>query len=148
MRDLQQQLNDLITKQIKPIDPSFSLTQKVELINFQQIQALLPDNQTAIIQWYITTEKFFTFIIRPGHLPIVHPSSPEDQEALFKWGNEYLRSYQQEKYQWRNQLGDQLQRLAEILHLDDILAKDILQNCKQLVLIPHRFLHLLPSFCN
>lgn len=41
-------------------------------------------------------------------------------------------------------MGDRLQRLAKILHLDDILAEDILQNCQQLVLIPHRFLHLLP----
>ncbi len=144
LSNLHQQLDDLITQHIKPIDPSFSLTQKVEPINFKQIQALLPDDKTAILQWYILGETFLTFIITHHQRPIVHQSSPEEQKALFTWANEYLRSYYQVKFQWQSDLSKRLQHLAEILHLDKILSEPIFKTCKQLILIPHRFLHLLP----
>jgi hypothetical protein len=54
--------SSLNKRDIQPHAPRFSLTQKVELSAFEQIQQLLPDNQTALIEWYILGEKFFTFI--------------------------------------------------------------------------------------
>jgi tetratricopeptide (TPR) repeat protein len=54
---LWQQLDNLITQEIKPIDPTFSLTQRVEPVSFQQIQ-IATDDKTALIEWYITDNTF------------------------------------------------------------------------------------------
>jgi CHAT domain-containing protein len=44
---------------------------------------------------------------------------------------------------WINSLASRLSRLAEILHLEDII-KLVSDTCDRLILIPHRFLHLFP----
>jgi CHAT domain-containing protein len=112
-------------------------------IQFNQIQNLIDDN-TAILEWYITDDRFQAFIItRQSEHPIVWRSSPKDREALRDWASEYLNDYSQEKYEWRQQLASRLQRLADVLHLDEILLH-ISPTCNQLILIPHRFLHLFP----
>jgi len=116
---------------------------KIEPIQFNQIQNLIDDN-TAILEWYITDDRFQAFIItRQSEQPIVWRSSPKDREALRDWASEYLNDYSQEKYEWRQQLASRLQRLADVLHLDEILLH-ISPTCNQLILIPHRFLHLFP----
>ncbi|WP_293189970.1 MULTISPECIES: CHAT domain-containing protein [unclassified Microcoleus] len=143
INQLQQQLDELITHDIKPIDPNFSLTQKVEPIPYSDIQALTAEN-TAILQWYILGDKFLTFIITSqSPTPIVWQSSTEDFEALINWDNEYRKDYKEIKPQWKQKLASRLQNLAEILHLDQIL-KSIPKPCDRLILIPHRFLHLFP----
>ncbi|NEQ35067.1 MAG: CHAT domain-containing protein [Okeania sp. SIO3I5] len=45
--------------------------------------------------------------------------------------------------QWIDELPERLNRLAEILHIDDLLNY-LPPNCQQVILIPHRFLHLFP----
>ncbi|WP_293125979.1 CHAT domain-containing protein [Microcoleus sp. bin38.metabat.b11b12b14.051] len=145
---LRKQLDELIADEITPIDRGFSLTQKVELILYKDIQTLTGEN-TAILEWYITGDKFFTFIItQQTPTPIIWQSSTEDFEALVNWDNEYRKDYKESKPpdrkpQWKQKLASRLQNLAEILHLDQIL-KNIPKPCDRLILIPHRFLHLLP----
>ncbi len=63
--DTRQKLDALIEKEITPIDGNFSLTQKVETIPFEQIQELTADGQTALIEWYVTSEKILAFILLP-----------------------------------------------------------------------------------
>ena len=141
INQLQQQLDELITHDIKPIDPNFSLTQKVEPIPYSEIQSLTGEN-TAILEWYITGDKFITFIITSqSPTPIIWQSSKADFEALVNWDNEYQKDYKDRKPQWKQKLASRLQNLAEILHLDEIL-KNIPKPCDRLILIPHRFLHL------
>ena len=45
--------------------------------------------------------------------------------------------------QWIDELPERLNRLAEILHIDELLNY-LPPNCQQIILIPHRFLHLFP----
>jgi CHAT domain-containing protein len=45
--------------------------------------------------------------------------------------------------QWIDELSDRLNRLAEILHIDELLNY-LPPNCQQVILIPHRYLHLFP----
>jgi len=144
LTQLRQQLDELLVRDIKPIDPDFLLTQEVKGISYSDIQALTTEN-TAIIQWYILGDKFLTFIITPqSPTPIVWQSSKADFQALVNWREEYLRDYQQEdKTQWRENLAPRLQSLSEILHINEILGK-VPKHCDQLILIPHRFLHLFP----
>ena len=63
---------------------------------------------------------------------------------MVNWRDEYLRDYQKEdKTEWRENLAPRLQSLSEILHINEILER-VPTHCKQLILIPHRFLHLFP----
>ncbi|MEG3905570.1 CHAT domain-containing protein [Microcoleus sp. B4-C5] len=144
LTQLRQQLDELLVRDIKPIDPDFLLTQEVKGIFYGDIQALTAEN-TAILQWYLLGDKFLTFIITPqSPTPIVWQSSKADFQALVKWREEYLRDYQEEdKTQWRENLAPRLQSLSEILHLNEILGR-VPKHCDQLILIPHIFLHLFP----
>ncbi|MDB9450593.1 tetratricopeptide repeat protein [Dolichospermum circinale] len=68
------------------------------------------DNKTAIIEWYILTDKIIAFVIQPGGKEItIWQSSSEDREALRDWINEYLTDYYNQKDQWQNQLEESLQ---------------------------------------
>lgn len=144
LNQLRQQLDELLTKYIQPIDSNFSLTQRVEAISFQQIRELLPDDKTALLEWYIMGENFLTFMItRQAQYPIVWQFSHKDLKALVDWSKEYLRDYYEQRDQWQTQLSQRLIRLTEILHIDEILTQ-IPKRCDRLILIPHRFLHLFP----
>ncbi|PHX53254.1 Clp protease, partial [Tychonema bourrellyi FEM_GT703] len=139
---LQQQL-DRVLAQIKIVDHDFNLTQRVEVIPYSEIQSLAANN-TAIIEWYITRDKFLAFVIAPNSLaPIVWQSSTADFNNLENWNNEYVGDYRNNNAQWQQTLTHNLQRLAEILHLDELLNL-IPPTCDRLVLIPHSYLHLFP----
>ena len=144
LTQLRQQLDELLVRDIQPIDPDFLLTQEVKGILYSDIQALTAEN-TAILEWYILDDKFLTFIITPqSPTPIVWQSSKADFQTLANWGEEYLRDYQEEdRTQWRENLAPRVQSLSEILHINEILGK-VPKHCKQLILIPHLFLHLCP----
>ncbi|MDF0555621.1 CHAT domain-containing tetratricopeptide repeat protein [Kamptonema sp. UHCC 0994] len=114
-----------------------------EGIKFDQIQQLI-DDQTAIIEWYLNKDKFVAFVITSAYPPIqLWESSEQDLENLIDWVEEYLQDYGNNKSQWREQFSDRLQRLAQILHIDQIISY-LQSGCNRLILIPHRFLHLLP----
>ncbi|MCF3609107.1 CHAT domain-containing protein [Planktothrix agardhii 1033] len=138
-----QKEQDRVLAQINIVDPDFNLTQRVEVIPYSEIQSLAANN-TAIIEWYITRDKFLAFVIAPNSLaPIVWQSSTADFNNLENWNNEYVGDYRNNNAQWQQTLADNLQRLAEILHLDELLNL-IPPTCDQLVLIPHSYLHLFP----
>ncbi|MEG4800651.1 CHAT domain-containing protein [Microcoleus sp. ARI1-B5] len=143
LTQLRQQLDELIDRDIIPIDPNFVLTQKVKGISYSEIQSLTAEN-TAIIEWYITGDRLLAFIITSeSPTPTVWQSSKADFQALVNWGNEYLKDYRKNKTQWRENLAVSLENLAKILHLDDLLGR-VAKKCDRLILIPHRYLHLFP----
>ncbi|RCJ24207.1 hypothetical protein A6S26_19480 [Nostoc sp. ATCC 43529] len=116
-------------------------------IHFGEIQNLL-DNKTAIIEWYLFDDCFRAFIIsRDNNKPAIWHSKEQDLDALIDWRNEYLGDYynleDQDKIQWQNHLEERLKKLAEILHLEEILDQ-IPKQYERLILIPHRYLHLFP----
>jgi CHAT domain-containing protein len=133
LQQLRQQRNELQDRYL-PIGYGF---------NFEKFQETL-DDYTVIIQWYITTTGFETFIITRHSLPrLILPTPVDNLKALVDWTNEYLDAYGRTRIQWINSLASRLRRLAEILHLEDIL-KLVPDTCSRLILIPHRFLHLFP----
>ncbi|MEH2093480.1 CHAT domain-containing protein [Nostoc sp.] len=143
LNELLQQLNHLIKNEIDPIDPSFRATQQVKPISYSEIETLV-DDRTTIVEWYICNDNFHTFIItHSSEHPLVWSSSAEEIQALMDWQNEYLQDYQQNRKQWIEKLPESLQSLAIILHIDEIINY-LPSNCDQLILIPHRFLHLIP----
>ncbi len=74
LNQLKQELNQLIDREITPIDRAFSLTQKVESIPLSEIQSLI-DQDTAILEWYISGDSIMAFIVtNEGLIPPNPPS--------------------------------------------------------------------------
>jgi tetratricopeptide (TPR) repeat protein len=112
LNQLLNQSDELISKEIDPIDPTFKATQKVNPIPFEEIQKLL-DNRTAIIQWYICSTGLETFIITRHNLQrLILPTPADTLRALEDWERAYREAYNQQKDQWRDGLADRLQRLS------------------------------------
>ncbi|MEQ8757330.1 MAG: CHAT domain-containing tetratricopeptide repeat protein [Coleofasciculus sp. G1-WW12-02] len=133
LQQLRQQGNDLQNRHLR-IGYGFKL---------DQFQASL-DKHTTVVEWYITDTGFETFIITRNSLQRLKiANAAEQRDAVVDWVNEYLKAYYQTKDEWENSLASRLSRLAEILHLEDILPL-VPKTCSRLVLIPHTFLHLLP----
>jgi hypothetical protein len=98
LNQLQQELDELIQREIQPYDDTFSLTQRVEPVTFQQVRDLLPNSQTALIEWYIAEETFLAFIVAPhNQTPFVWQSSTQDYQALMAWISTYLTTYYDNK---------------------------------------------------
>jgi len=145
---LQHKLDELIKQDIEPIDPTFSMIQKVQSIKFQTIKQLLPDEQTVFIEWYFTKEQFTTFVITNQHdVPLFWQFSSKEIENLYNFvENEYLYKYYNEssdEQPWSAQLSELIQNLSTILRLDEMLLQ-IPKECDKLILIPYGFLHILP----
>ncbi|MEG5060211.1 CHAT domain-containing protein [Microcoleus sp. A2-C5] len=122
-----------------------SLPSQVQRISFAEIRSLLAENE-AILEWYITKKGFKVFIItRDSPQPDVWQSSYQDLQALQELQQEYLDDIKdEEKYDnWKNQLDSRLEKLAQILHIDEIITR-LPENCQKLILVPFRYLHLFP----
>ena len=132
LQQLRQQRNELQNRYL-PVGYGFK---------FDSFQPTLNEH-TAIIEWYILNDKILAFIVTKTREVTVWESQPEDLEALYDWIDKYLQKYYEQKDQWLKSLGESLKELASILHIDEILSQ-IPKHCDQLILIPHRFLHLLP----
>ena len=148
-----QQLAQLL-EQIKQREPEFTLTQKVEPIDIGEFQKTL-DTKTAIIEWYIgnspegghggTAPTGFAFIITRDNIDLVTYTTTQIAQ-LETWQKQYLEQYRGDEKQnriWQHTLSTKLQKLSEILQLNEIVAH-IPPDCQQLILVPHRYLHLFP----
>ncbi len=133
-------------------ESGIALTQKVESIDIAKFQKTL-DPETAIVEWYIGNSKFepkdenwggLAFMFTCDAIEIVVLTATKLAE-LETWKNDYLNEYRDKAKQkiWQQTLSDKLQKLSEILRLDEIVAK-IPNDCRQLILVPHRYLHLFP----
>jgi CHAT domain-containing protein len=162
LNHLKQELKQFIDREITPIDPTFSLTQKVESIPISEIQSLI-DQDTAILEWYISGDSIMAFIVtNEGLIPPNPPSkggdfdsevkgvkvwqsSESDLQIFIETIDNYLQLYYSEnsKQEWIKKLPNFLQSFSEILHLTEIINL-IPSTCQRLIIIPHRFLHILP----
>jgi CHAT domain-containing protein len=132
LQQLRQQRNDLQNRYL-PVGYSFK---------FDSFQSTL-DEHAAIIEWYILNDKTMAFLIKSTGEVTVWESQQTDREDLGNWADRYIQNYYQQKAQWQKSLGEELKKLASILHLDEILTL-IPEHCDRLILIPHWFLHLFP----
>ncbi|MEG5126701.1 CHAT domain-containing protein [Microcoleus sp. ARI1-B5] len=85
------------------------------------------------------------FIITRNSIELVTYTTTEITE-LETWQKQYLEQYRGGKNQniiWQHTLSAKLQKLSEILQLNEIVAR-IPNHCQQLILVPHRYLHLFP----
>ncbi|MET0030971.1 MAG: CHAT domain-containing protein [Limnospira maxima] len=136
-----QQFQDLLTELD---DPNFTLTQQVPP-QLPDLRRLLPP-QTALIEWYLPTEAdsgFYAFLVTRENDQIQitpHPFNATDRQHLDQAISDYRSDYGQPS--WNQQLPQRLETLSAALQLPRLLGD--LSQIKQLILIPHRELHLIP----
>ena len=147
LNNIRQELDNLVKKDIIPVDPSFQLTQKVEPISFDKIRASLPSNKTVLIEWFIGKKTLSVFIVAARiEQPLLISYSAEEYQVLFDRFSRYLDTYQQRDRQWHNQLDNLLVELTQSLKIKAIIEQieKLIPDCDRLILVPHRWLHLLP----
>jgi tetratricopeptide (TPR) repeat protein len=134
---------------------------------YQDIQQLL-NSHTAAIYWHVSSVAITTFILRQNKslktliLRYDQPPSLVSAEAmpdnftyavaahklqdlenwLAAWKQDYQDYRTQGKPCWRQEMPEQLNELIKILNIPEILF--YLSGIDQLILLPHRDLHLLP----
>jgi CHAT domain-containing protein len=147
---LKQELDRLIQEQIQPIDPTFSLSQKVQPLSIEQLQATLPDDRTVLVSWYVAGSKLLAFILsRDARQPFCHRYPESTLELLTAELDSYFGTYQSDKNAWMAELPAALVRFSSLLEME-ALAEQISHfapTADQLILVPHRYLHLLPLHC-
>ncbi|MEG4213399.1 tetratricopeptide repeat protein, partial [Microcoleus sp. S13_B4] len=126
--------------------------------NYQDIQDILLNEETAAIDWHISPTAITTFILWHKNPPLLirgSDTSPARQLKDFeKWMAEWKKDYQGYKsiqgtqainnHSWRKSMRKRLDNLAKILDIFQILKCLAKEGIKQVILIPHRDLHLLP----
>lgn len=133
LQQLRQQRNELQDRYL-PIGSGFQL---------ESFRSTL-SHRTAIVEFYIATDKLLVFIItNQTQKPIVLSPDLINPNKLANWANSYLKAYSNKQSHWERRLTTRLHLLAKILHVDEII-KQIPTECDRLILIPHRYLHLLP----
>jgi CHAT domain-containing protein/TPR repeat protein len=133
LQQLRQQRNELQDRYL-PLGSGFQ---------FDQFRSTLND-RTAIVEFYITTDKLLVFIItNQTQQPIVLSPDLINPNKLANWANSYLKAYINKNSHWQRRLTTRLHLLAKILHVDEIIQQ-IPTECDKLILIPHRYLHLVP----
>ncbi len=133
LQELRHQRNEL-QDQYLPIGSGFQ---------FEPFRSTLSDRR-AIVEFYMTTDKLLVFIItQQSPQPLILSPDLVDPNKLETWVNSYMKAYSSKKAHWQRRLTTRLNLLAKILHIDEIIQQ-IPTECDQLILIPHRYLHLLP----
>ena len=133
LQQLRQERNELQDRYL-PIGSSFQ---------FDPFRSTLSQS-TAIVEFYTTSDKLLVFIItNQTEQPIILSPDLINLNKLAKWANSYLKAYSNKKSHWQRRLFTRLNLLAKILHIDKIIEQ-IPTDYDHLILIPHRYLHLLP----
>ena len=147
LASLRQSMEYLLRTHIQPVDPSFQLSQRVEPISFAEIQAALPTTQTALIEWCVSKDTFTTFIVTKNRTqPLVITKDFEEVQTLTEIKDKYLSKYREYKEKWQERLILFLYQLARTLEWDEVIEslKQVLPDCNRIILVPHRWLHIIP----
>ncbi|TRU39685.1 MAG: CHAT domain-containing protein [Microcystis aeruginosa Ma_MB_S_20031200_S102] len=145
---------DAITAQLQQPQPQPQL---------DELTALLPSPQTALLSFYTTATHTHIFVLRRpsqdgGEGVNCHtiPNPPESANDLQNWlidnwvipyiainQAETAQSREQRRHEWHQAMATRLQELATRLQFDTLIQQH-LQGITELILIPHLFLHQIP----
>lgn len=164
---------DTSVAKIKEYDHTFIPIIRIEPIEFATIEKLIPkDNQTALIEFFVTDRKTLAFIVIPGRrlsettieienfklsdLASLLVKYDENGNPIDGWLYKYydfkekmskyyenVSAYDEAWHNWKNVMEDMLRRIYEGLFKEiDKTLKNL--GIRRLILIPHRGLNLLP----
>ncbi|MFW6359157.1 MAG: CHAT domain-containing protein, partial [Chroococcales cyanobacterium] len=140
-------------------DEVLAKLKEVRPLDFAAMQQLLRDTpQTAILNFYSTHEDTYIFILRHNQIN-VFPCQGQGETLQIALRDTWFDSYkaynearhaaktdeekQQLDQEWQGQMTQVLADLAQRLQLDTLI-REYLTDVKELILIPHRYLHLIP----
>ncbi|MGK7932761.1 MAG: CHAT domain-containing protein, partial [Microcystaceae cyanobacterium] len=130
---------------IREFDPFLAGQKSVEAIPFDRIQALIDNDQTAILTFHSTSEATYAFIIYKDCPPKVHHYPNQGKSQLHReclWDN-WLTPYLTDFKGWNSNISTVLQQLSQCLEIDQLID-NYLQNIEELIIIPHFLLHQIP----
>ncbi|NJL68591.1 MAG: CHAT domain-containing protein [Microcoleus sp. SM1_3_4] len=129
---------------IRSKDPVLAGQLQPDPLSFDRMQALIPDAETAILNFYSTGEHTHIFILRQNQPTQLHTCEGQGIETLQNWLlNNWLKPYKENDGEWKNQMGKFLHELANRLQIDRLISQH-LNNIKELIIIPHLYLHQIP----
>jgi tetratricopeptide (TPR) repeat protein len=119
-------------------------------ISYAQLQGCLSE-RTVAIYWHFSPANLHTFLLRHDQPPQV-VSSIHQGQRLEAWLQQWQQDYQDgygfppelaATTAWRQTMPYRLKELSTILEIDPICQR-YLEDIDQVILIPHRAMHLLP----
>ncbi|MGK7941669.1 MAG: tetratricopeptide repeat protein [Crocosphaera sp.] len=103
IKELRQQRNDLQDRYL-PIGASFKL---------DLFQSTL-DEEQIILEWYILSNYFVTFLITKNSFRILYQSQQKHINELEEWTSNYLKSYRKTNSEWKHNLQKELEKFTEL----------------------------------
>ncbi|MGD1809453.1 CHAT domain-containing protein [Dapis sp. BLCC M126] len=138
LRDKQQQLWEKIRSSNRVLGEQLQVTH----LSFAEIQQLVKDEETAVIDFYSTINNTYIFILTQQQLT-VHICQGEGIEKLQNWIHDnWLKLYSKNHNEWHNQMDIFLSELANRLELNQVIEE--LAGTKELIIVPHLYLHQIP----
>lgn len=132
-----------IWKQLRRLDPVLAGEIQVSTPDFAAMQELIDQPTTAILSFYTTTNDTHIFILRQNQITL-HTCTGQGIETLQSWiSQNWLFPYVAEQDTWKNQINNFLTELAQRLQLPELISQH-LEGIKELILVPHLFLHQIP----
>jgi CHAT domain-containing protein len=109
-----------------------------------QIQTELLDRpDVALLSFYTTTQDTHILIVRSNSIQCFTCSGQGLEQLQRLLFDEWVLPYINDRVSWEQNMPQHLQQLAEKLELDRLVAEH-LQNIRELILIPHLLLHMIP----
>ncbi len=138
MREKQQQLWEKIRSSNRVLAEQLQVT----YLSFAEIKQLVKDDETAILDFYSTSNNTYIFILTQQQLN-VHICQGEGIENLQNWIHDnWLKPYGKNRREWHNQMENFLSELANRLELNQLIEQ--LAEMKELIIVPHLYLHQIP----
>ncbi|NET26037.1 CHAT domain-containing protein [Okeania sp. SIO1I7] len=136
-----------VWREIRKSDPVLAGQLQVNPLSIQQMQALIKDEETAILSFYTTYDDTYIFIVRPQDVQLF-TCKGQDIEALQNWIiDNWLNPYDDyrnnKNQEWRKNMGEFLQKLSQRLQLNQLISQ-YLSDIKELIIVPHLALHQIP----
>ncbi|MBD2542831.1 CHAT domain-containing protein [Planktothricoides raciborskii] len=131
-------------RKIRSQDPVLAGQLQPNPLNFQDMQKLIDDRETAMLNFYTTREHTHIFILRQNQPPQVHTCEGEGLETLQNWIIEnWLKPYVKNRPVWQQKMSEFLPQLAQRLQINHLIS-EYLADIKELIIIPHLSLHQIP----
>ncbi|WP_083305492.1 CHAT domain-containing protein [Moorena producens] len=133
-----------VWQQLRYYDPVLAGQIQVDHLDWQQIQQLIQEPTTALLSFYTTREDTHIFILRKDRSPQVFTCVGQGWDKLQNWiGLNWFNPYLEAQSEWKQNMGDFLEELAERLQLQELVAK-YLTGIEELIIVPHLRLHQIP----
>jgi CHAT domain-containing protein len=132
-----------IWEQLRRLNPVLAGEIQVSAPDFAAMQELIDQPTTALLSFYTTSNDTHIFILRKNQI-ILHTCTGQGIKTLQSWiFQNWLFPYVAEQDTWKNQTNNFLTELAQRLQLSELISQH-LEGIKELILVPHLFLHQLP----